>query len=221
MTDARDRILARLRQARALSAAHPAPEGEDDAGWLARQPPIADPAARFIAEQQAVGGEVRPVVSWEALPEVVVPWLAEHGVRSVITGAEPRLEHLRTRLADNGSFALHRYERPLEQQREELFSVDCGITTTRGAIADTGSVILVPTAEEPRLLSLAVTVHLAVVERSALHPTLAAFIASGAYQRELPANLVLVSGASRTADIELILAMGVHGPRVFLVALIG
>lgn len=99
--------------------------------------------------------------------------------------------------------------------------MDCGITTSHAAIADTGSVILIPSPAEPRLLSLAVPVHLVLVETGRLFPTLLDFIDGGEYQADPPTNLVLVSGASRTADIELTLAIGVHGPCELLVALIG
>jgi L-lactate dehydrogenase complex protein LldG len=220
MSTARERILARLRQGRAVQPLHANPTRETDAQWLARQPPLGELAERFSAAQQAVGGEVRRVPGWGALPDTVVPWLAELGVGSVITGTEPRLEPLRERLAADGRFTLRRYDRPVEAQRAELFGTDCGITTSQGAVAETGSVILVPTPREPRLLSLAPETHLAIVERAALHPTLAAFIATGTYQAEPPSNLVFISGASRTADIELVLAVGVHGPKRFLVALV-
>ncbi|NIP74189.1 MAG: lactate utilization protein [Gammaproteobacteria bacterium] len=220
MAESRERILNRLRQARAVRPPHAAPDSEPEAAWLARQPPVGDLAERFRTEQESVAGEVRRVASWEALPDVVVPWLAERGVQSVLVGHEPRLERLCAALDADGRFALHRYDRTLEESRETVFGVDCGITTSRGGIAETGSVIIVPTPEEPRLLSLAPEVHLAVVERERLHPRLADFIAGGAYQTEVPTNLVLVSGASRTADIELTLAMGVHGPKLFLVALV-
>lgn len=220
MSSAKERILARLRQSQAVQLLHTNPGPGDDRDWLARQPPLGDMAERFIAEQQATGGEVRRVAGWSTLPGVVVPWLAELGVRSVLTGAEPRLEPLREVLAADPRFALGRYERPMEEQRAELFATDCGITTCRGAIAETGSLILVPSPQEPRLLSLAPEVHLAVVERDTLVPRLADFIAGGTYQAEVPSNLVLVSGASRTADIELVLAMGVHGPKRLAVALV-
>lgn len=220
MSSARARILTRLRQAHAVRPLHENPAAERPEDWQARQPPIADLAERFTREQQATGGEVRRVLGWDGLPDVVVPWLAEAGVRSVLTGTEPRLAALVEALAADGRFALRRYARPMEDQRADLFHSDCGITTSRGAIAETGSVIVVPTPAEPRLLSLAPEVHLAIVERKALHPTLAAFIATGAYQAEVPSNLVLISSASRTADIELVLAMGVHGPKRLLVALV-
>ena len=167
-----------------------------------------------------MGSQVRRFPAWEALPAQVPAWLRELDVQSVITGRVPRLEPLRQALGHAG-FTLRTYDRPLEQQKADLFGTDCGITTSVGGVAETGSIVLTPTPEEPRLLSLSVPVHLAIVERQALHGTLLDFIASGVYQREVPANLVLVSGASRTADIELTLAMGVHGPKLLLVALIG
>lgn len=218
---ARQRILERLR---AGSAVRPRMRNsiiEREAEWLQRQPPITNLAERFKAEQATLMGEVREVAGYETLPETVAAWLAEKGVRSVMLGTAPALEPMRARLANDERFGVHVFDRPLEQQKSEVFGVDCGITTARGAIAETGSVIVVPDAAEPRLLSLAPTVHLAVVPREGLHPTLNAYIRTGIYQAELPTNHVLISGPSRTADIELTLTLGVHGPRQFLVALVG
>ena len=220
-SNARENILNRLRKARAGLPAPPPPDPLADRKWLERQPPITDPAGRFVQEQEAVGSQVRRVASWEALGDVVPPWLAELKVSSVITGTEPRLNPLRERLEAAAGLELHTYDRPIEEQREEVFSVDCGITTSHSAIADTGSVILIPSPAEPRLLSLAVPVHLVLVEAGRIFPALLDFMDSGEYQADPPSNLVLVSGASRTADIELTLAIGVHGPRELLVALIG
>jgi len=216
---ARERILTRLRQGMAAVPARPEVL-ELDEDWLRRQPPLGDPAERFLREQQSVGSQVLRVPTWEALPAAVAPWFREHGIASAITGRVERLTPLRRHLAELG-VTVRTYDKPLEQQRGEVFGTDCGITTSAGGIAETGSIILVPGPEEPRLLSLAVPIHLALVERARLHATLGDFIRSGAYQRAVPTNLVLVSGASRTADIELTLAVGVHGPRLLLVALIG
>lgn len=220
MSTARDTILARLNAAAKVRPLHANPGTETEAQWLARQPPVGDLSERFIQEQQAVGSEVRRVAGFNALADIVPDWLVQHEVRSIITGTAPALNPLREALQGDGRFTLHRFDRPVEEQRELLFSVDCGITTSRGGVAETGSVVLMPSSEEPRLLSLAPPVHLVLLQADRLLPRLSDFIASGVYQDEMPANLVLVSGASRTADIELILAMGVHGPRLFLVALI-
>lgn len=221
MSNARERILARLRRARPEPSGPPASSAPLDREWRARQPPLGDLAERFVREQEAVGSQVRRCSGWEALNDLVAPWLIEHQVSSIMTGTEPRLDSLRGSLEATGRFTLSQYNQEIEQQKEEVFSVDCGITTSQGAIAETGSVIIIPTPAEPRLLSLAVPLHLVLVEVSRIHPTLADFIAEGGYRETVPTNLVLVSGASRTADIELTLAMGVHGPKVFLVALIG
>ncbi len=223
MTASRDAILGRLRAASGTPFARADPRAQDPAAahdaWQARQPPLGDLGERFAAAQRAVGSQVLRVPGWEALPAAVTPWLAGAGIRSAITGREPRLEPLRRHLAALG-VQVARYERPVEEQRDELFATELGITTSAGGIAETGSIVLIPSPAEPRLLSLAVPVHLAIVETAALVPTLADFIRSGAFQRRVPGNLVLVSGASRTSDIELVLVIGVHGPKVLLVALI-
>lgn len=221
MSSSRERILTRLRAKNAVMPLYRNPLAPDETDWLKQQPPIDDLAARFTAEQQAVGGEVRAFDHWDALAAVLPVWLQQHQVRSVITGTEPRLAPLTESLQKHGGFTLRTYDRPLEEQKEDLFQTDCGITTSRGGIAETGSVILVPTPEEPRLLSLSVSVHLVVVEKDKLLSSLSEFVRTGEYQEKVPTNLVLVSGASRTADIELILVVGVHGPRIFLVAVVG
>jgi L-lactate dehydrogenase complex protein LldG len=224
MSPLRDNILGRLRAGRGTAFARPNPRAEHPAeahrAWQARQPDLGDLAARFEEAQTAVGSRVVRVPDWAALPAAVAPWVAEFAIRSAITGRVPALEPLRTHLAGLG-VQVARYDRPIEAQRAELFGTDLGITTSVGAIAETGSIVLIPSPEEPRLLSLAVPIHLAIVAAAGLVPTLGDFIASGVYQQRLPTNLVLVSSASRTADIELVLAMGVHGPKVLLVALVG
>ena len=55
------------------------------------------------------------------------------------------------------------YDDPIEVCKDELFHTDAAITTTVGAIAETGAVILWPTANEPRLMSLVPPIHIAVV----------------------------------------------------------
>lgn len=233
VTTAKERILGRLRAAREGADVSDAPPGdtrEEERRWRELQPPLGDPSdspefpdysVRFIREVEAVGGELRRAADWEALPSLVGGWLAKRRVPSVMMGSDPRLEPLVAHLTGREGISLLRYERSLEEQKEELFSTECGITTSRGGIAESGSVILVPSPEEPRLLSLAMPVHLVIVEAARIFPTLSAFIASGEYQAEMPSNLVLVTGASRTADIEMILAMGVHGPKSLLVVLVG
>ena len=64
------------------------------------------------------------------------------------------------------------YDEPIESWQEALFNeVDAGITSTRGGIAETGSLILWPTADEPRLMSLVPPIHIAILKASELYTT--------------------------------------------------
>ena len=56
------------------------------------------------------------------------------------------------------------YQQKIEECKETLFSVDVGLTQPIGAIAETGSLILKPDEQEPRLLSLVPPIHLAVLD---------------------------------------------------------
>ncbi|MCH7478546.1 MAG: LUD domain-containing protein [SAR324 cluster bacterium] len=221
MSNARENILARLRKAAENPLRHPNPTREREAEWQARQAPLGDLATRFTVEQERLGGKVVRVPDWKSMPEALDPWFREFRVGSAMTGTDDRLNPLRAYLEETLGIGMHTYSAPIEEQKEEVFSVDCGITTAYGGVADTGSVILVPSAKEPRLLSLAPPIHLAIVEVERIFPTLGAFLKRGDFQNHTPSNLVFVTGPSRTADIELTLTVGVHGPKVTLVALVG
>ncbi|MGF1546598.1 MAG: lactate utilization protein C [Thiotrichales bacterium] len=114
-----------------------------------------------------------------------------------------------------------RYEQPIEAWKHRLFGeVDAALTGTLGGIAETGSLILWPTADEPRLMSLVPPVHIAVLEASALVTTFAEAVARQGWDAAMPTNALLISGPSKSADIEQTLAYGVHGPKVMIVLMI-
>ncbi|MDR2981928.1 MAG: LUD domain-containing protein [Puniceicoccales bacterium] len=85
-----------------------------------------------------------------------------------------------------------------------------GITRATAAIAETGSLVLSDTDTSSRLAALAPWVHIAVLNRAQIYPSVAAAIAN------LPddPNIIWCTGPSRTADVEGILIEGVHGPGV-------
>lgn len=110
------------------------------------------------------------------------------------------------------------YTTPVEQCRELLFTIDAGLTSTRGAIAESGALILWPSAAEPRLMSLTPGLHIAVLEAETIFNTFAeAMDRQGWLEQGMPTNALLISGPSKTADIELTLTFGVHGPKELVV----
>lgn len=113
------------------------------------------------------------------------------------------------------------YDEPVESWQETLFSdVDAGITSTRGGIAETGSLILWPSVDEPRLMSLVPPIHIAVLKASELYTTFHDAMQSQNWAAGMPTNALLISGPSKTADIEQTLAYGVHGPKELIVLVI-
>ncbi|MFZ1828517.1 MAG: lactate utilization protein C [Candidatus Competibacteraceae bacterium] len=112
------------------------------------------------------------------------------------------------------------YTQEVEQSKERLFTIDAGITSTQGGLADVGALILWPDATEPRLMSLAPAVHIAVLDAANIHGSLAEAIRRERWVEGMPTNALLISGPSKTADIELVLTFGVHGPKELIVLIL-
>ena len=115
---------------------------------------------------------------------------------------------------------LYPYHKDIEAFKDDLFGIDAGITGTRGAIAETGALILWPTPVEPRLMSLVPPIHIAVLTAGSIHDTFSDAIRSEKWADQMPTNALLISGPSKTADIEMTLAFGVHGPKELVVLIV-
>jgi L-lactate dehydrogenase complex protein LldG len=94
----------------------------------------------------------------------------------------------------------------------ELFDFDIGISTAQAAIAETGTLMLDSESERHRLVSLVPPVHIAIVAAANICLTLGEAL-TAAQSAELSPTITFITGPSRTADIELTLAIGVHGPQ--------
>ncbi len=112
------------------------------------------------------------------------------------------------------------YSDNIEGFKETLFDIDAGITSTIGAIADTGAIVLWPTPAEPRTLSLVPHTHFAVVEAKNIYASMAEIMERGNWAAKMPTNALFISGPSKTADIEFTLAFGVHGPKELVVLIV-
>jgi L-lactate dehydrogenase complex protein LldG len=117
--------------------------------------------------------------------------------------------------------ALKSYDRPMEEWKAELFNdTPASLTGTLGAIAATGSLIMWPTREEPRLMSLVPPVHFALLKASEIRDNFYQVQQEFEWAQGMPTNALLVSGPSKTADIEQVLAYGAHGPKDLVVLIL-
>jgi L-lactate dehydrogenase complex protein LldG len=94
------------------------------------------------------------------------------------------------------------------------FEADCGVTAAAFAVAETGSLALFASPERSRLTSLAPPIHIALVKEEQILPDLLDFYTElGARsQADFPSHITLITGPSKTSDIEMTLVKGVHGP---------
>ncbi len=152
-------------------------------------------------------------------PQAVRAALDRRGCRHVAIGkASPLQPGLDEALH---GLQVRRFDQPLQAWKAELFDrIDAGITSTEAGIADTGTLLLCPGAHEPRTLSLVPPLHVAVLHASRLYASLPAALDALAPQHDMPTNLLLVSGPSKTADIQQTLAYGAHGPTELVIVLV-
>jgi L-lactate dehydrogenase complex protein LldG len=101
--------------------------------------------------------------------------------------------------------------------RDFAISADMGLSVGQVALAETGSVLVSSGPGMGRLTSLLPPVHVVLVPSSCL--TADIFTWTAGRREELPASLTLISGPSKTADIEQTMAIGVHGPGRFVAIL--
>lgn len=113
------------------------------------------------------------------------------------------------------------YDEAIENWKSELFNdIEASITSTLGGIAETGTLVLWPSISEPRLMSLVPPIHIAILYESQIQPTFWHFLRHQKWSEGMPTNALLISGPSKTADIEQTLAYGVHGPKELVVVLV-
>jgi len=107
-----------------------------------------------------------------------------------------------------------------EELREACAAADAGITSADYALADTGSLVMLSSPQEARLISLLPPAHIAVVPRERILTGLDELFTILPNPAVQTSSMVLITGPSRTADIEQILVRGVHGPGQITVVLV-
>lgn len=120
---------------------------------------------------------------------------------------QPRYTKLEGICTENGFSCIH------SGLRSYLSGIDIGFTVADLALAETGTLVINCPSEDLRLATMICEYHVCVVHRSTLYKD--AFAAEQQllkYMHKTPNYTAFITGASRTADIERVLALGVHGP---------
>ena len=154
-----------------------------------------DAAGVAALVRELAGGEDARVLMWDE-GELPVP-----GIAQALTdaGLTPLLQQPDTARSDS--------------HRRLLATAAVGLTGAVAGLAETGSVVVVSGPGRGRLASLLPPVHVALVRKSRLVGSLPELLNARPELVASGANLVCITGPSRTADIEHVLARGVHGPR--------
>jgi len=192
------------------------PEVEETAGYVGGGD---DLVTRFVAEAHAVGGFAEVVADLSVARRRLRELLQEYQVRSALCWQHPVLDRMgMVDLLDQCQIARLDYENlvemPHERQREVTLAAEMGISSCTYAVAETGSLAVASGPGTERVASLVPPVHVAIVTADQILPDL--FDLFGRFESAgldaLPSNLVLISGPSKTGDLELRLTTGVHGP---------
>jgi L-lactate dehydrogenase complex protein LldG len=213
MTDARHNILERLRANR--PATTPTPTAyQKPLGWDRDQR-----IASFVERMQAVHGEVHRIGDGDWMDWVNAE-LPTRGLRRVLVGRGDVGDTVAGRCADG--LDVRRYEEPIENWKNALFhDVDVAITGVRAGLAESGSLVLWPDPDEPRLMSPVPPAHVAILSVDTLYENFAELVQAERWSEGMPTNALLISGPSKTADIEQTLAYGIHGPKQLITLLVG
>lgn len=204
---ARETILAALRQ-KERTLPHPP-------AWRSRRA-FDNLADRFTAALSNVGGEVIRAESLAAAVERLGEQLEALNAQKVVVNAEAPLTGLE--LPDRWpQISWHIAGQSGGDLRQFCAGADVGLSSADAALAETGTIVLTTGPGRSRLATLLPTVHIALVSTARL--TTDIFTWTAGREGGLPANVVLVSGPSKSADIGQTLAVGVHGPKRFMVIL--
>lgn len=106
---------------------------------------------------------------------------------------------------------------PHDADKRAIAACDLGITGVDFALPETATLVLRTTPDQSRLISLLPRVHLAILRPTALRGDLHDVFSEVKHDQ----RTVLITGPSRTTDIEKILTIGVHGPKALYVWCVG
>ncbi len=175
---------------------------------------IEDRIASFTRCLEALAGKTRRAADRDAARQIAEETIAG---RSAVASNAPFLEQCGiTSLAGVRAGVASR-----EELRELCATCEIGITSADYALADTGTLVLLSSPREARMISLLPPAHLAIVPAERILTGLDELLTLVPNPADVSSSMVLITGPSRTADIEQILIRGVHGPGEVTAIIVG
>ena len=174
--------------------------------------------SQFARELEAVGGTFLGVFSPDESKSRIVALAREIGARNAAVGAGVTLDTgAIVRALEQSGVAVIQSGANSDAERtafrERLANCDLGIVEADAAIASTGTLAVVGAPDRPNSLTLLPPANLILVHADRMRPDLAAAIAGIGAATFVTNRVALITGPSRTADIEKMIVLGVHGPK--------
>lgn len=217
MKSAKENILNRLR---ATNTQKPQPKSSN---W---NPRYYDQPKRLEVFKDALlasHAEVIETTEDEWPKQLVDIAASKHLISWIYNPSSPDGSRFKQQLSNSHyDISLTPYNQPIESFKQQLFNeIEASFTEAQAAIAETGTLVLLPTPDEPRLMSLVPPFHVVLLRESTLLNNFSELVAHQQWStRGMPTNALLISGPSKTADIQQTLAYGAHGPKELIVLVV-
>lgn len=213
----RDAILSRIRTSLAHDAERPLPPAAEV--WPRENPTVEQMAGRFQRELEEVHGEVVRCAGMDEARAKLAELAAQQSWDTIGAMDRPLCREVCTALGpDRPSWA------QADWTPQSMATFSAGVIEADCLLADTGTSMVACGRPEERLLCYLppACVVVATADRLVEHlPAAWSAIAPRVADPQLRGEFVFVTGPSRTADIEKILILGVHGPKRLIVLLVG
>lgn len=160
---------------------------------------------------ETVQAVVSKIPHMEAAFRYAVDLTEKQGGKTVAaTGLNPDDARLLKKACETSGLELLEFS--LSQHTHEIHT---SLTPADWGIAETGTVVIDSFSEDVRIATMLAETHIAVLPASKIKPDSEAFEEelNAVLMSETPSYYAFITGASRTADIERVLAIGVHGPQ--------
>jgi L-lactate dehydrogenase complex protein LldG len=174
--------------------------------------------SQFARELEVVGGAFLGVFSPDEIRARTVVLAREIGARTAAIGAGVTLDTAAVaRALEQAGITVAWPGKDSDAERasfrERVAGCDLGIVEANAGIAATGTLAVIGSPENPNSLTLLPPSNLIIVNADRMHSDLAAAVAAIGAATFTSKRVALITGPSRTADIEKMIVLGVHGPK--------